>query len=144
MVHANLMSAISKLQLKWFQVYCGNGDKTLLSLGEALLKKRLDTHGFEELEGFQLLDLSLKMYIRKIGKRSHIIYYSLFFTTIWKWLKSFVWTALLVYSTLLEYEGKYVSAIDILSNKSGELFSIVNDKLKLKVSTCQGESNFVS
>jgi hypothetical protein len=46
--------------LPWFQVYCGNGDKTLLSLAKALLKKRLETHGFEELEGFYLLGFSLR------------------------------------------------------------------------------------
>jgi hypothetical protein len=53
--------------------------------------------------------------------------------------KIIVWTALLIYISLLEYEGHYVSAEDILSNKPGELFSIMNVKLKLKVSICQGE-----
>ena len=86
MVHTNLMTTISKLQSKWFQVYCGNGDKTLLSLGEALLKKRLDTHGFEELEGFQLLHLSLKMYIRKIGELSCFLH-NLLFSFLYKYLK---------------------------------------------------------
>jgi hypothetical protein len=56
--------------------------------------------------------------------------------------KIIVWTALLIYISLLEYEGNYVSAVDILSKKPGELFSIINDKLKLKVSICQGEFSF--
>lgn len=83
-----LLWAVCSIQL---QVFCGNKDRALLSLAEALLKKRLDTHGFEELE------------------------------------------ALLVYIALLEHEEKYEAALDVLSNKSGDLFSIITDKLKLEL-----------
>lgn len=83
-----LLWAVCSIQL---QVCCAVGDKALLQLAEALLKKRLDTHGFEELE------------------------------------------ALLVYITLLRHEGKFAAALDVLSSKSGGLFSILNDKLKLEL-----------
>lgn len=82
-----LLWAVCSIQL---QVFCGNKDRTLLSLAEALLRKRLDTHGFEELE------------------------------------------ALLVFLNLLEHEGRYEAALDVLLKKSGDLFTIVTDKLKLE------------
>eukprot|EP00249_Psilotum_nudum_P015279 c25240_g1_i1 orf=38-2890(+) len=42
-----LLWAICSIQL---QVCCGNGEKTLLQLAEALMKKRIDSHGLQELE----------------------------------------------------------------------------------------------
>lgn len=82
-----LLWAICSIQL---QVSCGNGGERLLSLGEALLKKRIDSHGLHELE------------------------------------------ALRVYLSVLEQQGKFAIALDVLDGKLGKLFSIENDKLRIQ------------
>lgn len=82
-----LLWAICSIQL---QVACGNGGERLLSLAEALLKKRIDSHGLHELE------------------------------------------ALRVYISVLEQEGKFATALDVLDGKLGKLFSIENDKLRIQ------------
>ncbi|MCO5596839.1 hypothetical protein L7F22_050909 [Adiantum nelumboides] len=82
-----LLWSVCSIQL---QVFCAKKDRTLLLLAEALLKKRLEQHGFDELE------------------------------------------ALLVYVVILEQASKYDAALDVLSSKSGGLFSIKVDKLKLE------------
>ncbi|KAI5079570.1 hypothetical protein GOP47_0005049 [Adiantum capillus-veneris] len=82
-----LLWSVCSIQL---QVSCANKDKTLLSLAEALLKKRSENQGFEELE------------------------------------------ALRVYLAILEEANKYDAALALLSSKSGDLFSINSEKLKLE------------
>lgn len=46
-----LLWAVCSIQL---QVSCGNGGERLLSLAEALLKKRIDSHGLHELEALRV------------------------------------------------------------------------------------------
>ncbi|KAL2622376.1 hypothetical protein R1flu_002581 [Riccia fluitans] len=72
------------------QVGNGGGGNKLIPLAEALLKKRIDSHGLHELE------------------------------------------ALMLYISVLQREEKYEAALEVISGKLGELFSIQNDKLRLQ------------
>ncbi|KAH9309985.1 hypothetical protein KI387_037896, partial [Taxus chinensis] len=82
-----LLWAVCSIQL---QVSCGSGGEKLLSLAEALLKKRIESHGLLELE------------------------------------------ALRVYISVLEQEGKFEVALDVLVGKLGDLFKIENDRLRIQ------------
>ncbi|KAL3691655.1 hypothetical protein R1sor_005306 [Riccia sorocarpa] len=68
----------------------GGGGSKLVPLAEALLKKRIDSHGLHELE------------------------------------------ALMLYISILQQEEKYEAALEVITGKLGELFSIQNDKLRLQ------------
>ncbi|KAG6541822.1 hypothetical protein Mapa_016838 [Marchantia paleacea] len=67
----------------------GSGSK-LVALAEALLKKRVDSHGLHDLE------------------------------------------ALMLYISILKKQGKYDTALEVMTGQLSELFSIQNDKLRLQ------------
>lgn len=102
---------------------CDKSGEKLLLLAEGLLKKHIASHSMHEPEGTFHQCLLLYKCCRTISD----------FFTLSSTNGSMVFSALMVYISLLEQESKYNDALEVLSGDLGSLLMIEVDKLRIQV-----------
>jgi N-terminal acetyltransferase B complex non-catalytic subunit len=104
------------------QVLCDKSGEKLLLLAEGLLKKHIASHSMHEPEG----KFTNVFSCTSCGTISD-------FFTLSSTNDSMVFSALMVYISLLEQQSKYNDALEVLSGDLGSLLMIEVDKLRIQV-----------